>query len=151
MIRMVSQFLVSLASSALAFLVAGWLIPGFQLQTSGFVVAVVVFTAAQTLLGPFIFNLGRKHAPALMGGIGLVSTLVALVIASLFSGGLRIEGVTTWFIAALTVWFVTALAGWILLAVLARRAAGQQRSRDDEAALRRLARKSGKDSGPTAS
>jgi hypothetical protein len=73
-----------------------------------------VFTVAQAILAPFIFNVARQYASALLGGIGLVSTFVALLIASLFPDGIRIEGVVTWILATLIMWIITALGTWLL-------------------------------------
>ncbi|WP_420111823.1 phage holin family protein [Pseudactinotalea sp.] len=143
---MLVQFMVNLAASAVAFLLAWWLIPGFNVQFVGFLVAVGVFTLAQSILGPFVFNLARRYSAPLLGGIGLVSTLLSLVIASLLPGGLTIDGVGTWFIAALVVWFVTATGSWILLAILAKRRKSKDDAKEEERLLKRL-RTEGSDGG----
>ena len=68
----------------------------------------------------------RQYAPAMLGGIGLVSTFVALLIASLVPGGLTITGISTWVLATLVVWIVTALGGWLLpLLLLKNRVSGR--------------------------
>ncbi|MFZ1911167.1 MAG: phage holin family protein [Propionicimonas sp.] len=115
MIRMLIGIAVNLASAVLGLLVAAWLVEGVHLEAAGFITAVVVFTAATTLLGPFVFNTARRYASALLGGIGLVSTLLALWIATWLPGGLTISGWRSWVLAALVVWLVTALGGWFLL------------------------------------
>jgi len=89
-------------------------------EPSGFVVAVLVFTVAQAILSPFIMKVAARNAPAFLGGIGLVSTLVALVIANVFTDGLSISGATTWILASLIVWLVTALAAFFLPFVVLR-------------------------------
>lgn len=114
MVRLLIRVGINLATAALGLLVAYWVIPGVKLTASGFIVAVIVFAIAQTLLGPFVFNMARKYADAILGGIGLVTTFLALFIATLFPGGLKIEGITAWVLAPLVVWIVTALGGWIL-------------------------------------
>jgi hypothetical protein len=114
MVRFFIHVLINLVTSAIGLLLAGWFVPGVLLQPSGFVVAVIVFALAQGLLGPFVFNVARQYASAILGGIGLVTTLIALAIASLFKGGLAISGVGAWVGATLLVWIVTALGGWIL-------------------------------------
>lgn len=63
-----------------------------ELQPASFLVAVLVFAIDQGMLGPFIFNVARQYAPTILGGIGLVTTLLALAIASLFDGGLATAG-----------------------------------------------------------
>ncbi|WP_247827752.1 phage holin family protein [Arthrobacter antioxidans] len=114
MIRFLIHILINLATAAIGLLLAGWIVSGVVLQPTGFVVAVIVFALAQGVLGPFVFNVARQYASAILGGIGLVTTLIALVIASWFDGGLEISGFMAWVGATLLVWIVTALGGWIL-------------------------------------
>lgn len=114
MIRFLLRTAINLVDALLALLLAAWLIDGFHLSAGGLLTAVAVFTVAQAILSPFVFNMARQYASAVLGGIGIVSTLLALWITSLFSGGIRIEGVVAWLVAPLLVWIVTALGGWIL-------------------------------------
>ncbi|GIT78982.1 membrane protein [Leifsonia sp. LS1] len=114
MVRFLIRAAIFVVTAALGLLVAMWLLPGFHLEWAGGLVAIVVFAIAQSVLAPFIFNLARKYASAVLGGIGLVSTLVALIIASLFPGGIRVDDFVTWILAALVVWLVTALGTWLL-------------------------------------
>lgn len=120
MVRFLVNVAVSLVMAAIGLLLAAWLLPDFHLETGGFLVAVIVFTIAQAVLAPFIFNIARTYASAILGGIGLVSTFVALLIASLFPGGIRIEGGVAWFLATLIMWVVTALGTWLLPLLLLR-------------------------------
>ncbi|AWB88390.1 phage holin family protein [Salinibacterium hongtaonis] len=128
MIRFLLHILVSLIAAAAGLLIAAWLIDGVKLTPSGFITAVVIFAIAQGVLGPWVFNLARRFASAIMGGIGLVTTLIALLVASAFSGGLSIEGFTSWALATLVVWFVTALGGWILGYFLINRRVDKKRA-----------------------
>ncbi|HEX9833866.1 MAG TPA: hypothetical protein VGA66_12435, partial [Mycobacterium sp.] len=72
------------------------------------------FSVAQAILAPFFLKIASRYASALLGGIGLVSTLAALILASLFSGGLTIRGIGSWIAATVVVWLVTALATLLL-------------------------------------
>lgn len=114
MIRFLIRLAIYLGTAALALLVTSWILPGFELSISGFIIAVGVFALAQSILTPFIVNMARKYAPAVLGGIGLVSTFVALLLASLFPGGITLSGIDTWVLASLIVWLITALGGWLL-------------------------------------
>lgn len=114
MVRLLVNIAVSLVMAALGLLLAAWLLPDFHLETGGFLVAVLVFTIAQAVLAPFVFNMARKYASAVLGGIGLVSTFLALLIASLFPGGIRVEGALAWVLATLLMWIVTALGTWLI-------------------------------------
>lgn len=127
MIRLLLNIAIALGSSAVAILVATWLLDDMTVKASGFAVAVLVFTLAQAVLSPFITKVAARNAPAFLGGIGLVSTLVALVIANLFTDGLAISGVATWVLASLIVWLVTAVAAFFLpFLVLRNRREGDQ-------------------------
>jgi len=121
MIRLLLSAAISIVSAALALLVASALIPGVDVSASGFVIAVLVFTVAQAILAPFVFNLARTYASAVLGGIGLVSTFLGLFVATLFPDGVKISGVTAWVLSALVVWLITALGTWILGALIIKR------------------------------
>ena len=114
MIRFLLNVAIIIVSAAVALLVAAAVVDGVQMQPAGFVIAVLVFTAAQSLLAPFVFNMARKYASAVLGGIGLVSTFLALFVATLFPNGLHINGLTAWVVTPLVVWIITALGTWIL-------------------------------------
>lgn len=114
MIRFLIRALIFIVTAALGLLVASWILTDFVLSTSGFIIAVLVFALAQSILAPFVMKMARRYAPALLGGIGLVSTFLALLIASFFPGGITISGIVTWILGTLIVWIVTALGGWVL-------------------------------------
>ncbi|MCV7058124.1 phage holin family protein [Mycolicibacterium gilvum] len=114
MIRFLLRIAVFLGSSAIGLLVAGWLVPGVSLSVWGFVAAVVIFTVAQAILSPFFLKMASRYASAFLGGIGLVSTFAALLLASLLSNGLSIRGIGSWIAATVVVWLVTALATLVL-------------------------------------
>ena len=78
------------------------------------VVAVAVFALAQAVLAPFIAKMASRYASAFLGGIGLVSTFVALLLASVLTHGLSIRGVGSWIAATVVVWLVTAIATLVL-------------------------------------
>ncbi|MGD9606382.1 MAG: hypothetical protein AB7V10_02760 [Leucobacter sp.] len=121
MIRFLLNVVSHLVSAVLALLIAGWLLSQWvTLHLGGFLVAVAVFALAQSILAPFVFNMARKYASALLGGIGLVSTFLALWVATLFPGGIEVVGIG-WVLAPLVIWIVTALGGWILMGVVFER------------------------------
>ena len=114
MARFLVRTAVFLGSSAIGLLVAAWLIAGVSVSLSGFFTAVVIFTVAQGILSPFIFKMASRYATAFLGGIGLASTLVALILASVLTDGLRIRGAGSWIAAAVLVWLVSAAATLML-------------------------------------
>ncbi|HMR49771.1 MAG TPA: phage holin family protein [Arachnia sp.] len=124
MIRMLIRAGISLVSAALGFAVAAWLLDDVHVRPLGFVLAVLIFAAAQLILTPFVFKMARRYAPALLGGIGIISTLVALFIATMFGGeGIQITGgITTWIVASLIIWLVSSLGTWLLPLTLLKKA-----------------------------
>ena len=118
MIRFLLTVLSNLVMAAVALLLAGWWLHEWvTLHLGGFFVAVAVFTVAQAILAPFVFNMARQYASAVLGGIGLVSTFLALWVASLFPGGVEVRGLG-WVLAPLLLWIVTALGGWIVVGLV---------------------------------
>ncbi|QJW35007.1 phage holin family protein [Cellulosimicrobium protaetiae] len=114
MIRFLLSFAINVVLAALGLLLASSLFDGVTVHASGFVVAVLIFAVAQAILAPFVFNVARKYASAILGGIGLVSTFLALWVATLIGDGLEISGAATWVGVTVVVWLVGALGGWLL-------------------------------------
>lgn len=114
MMRFLINVVVQFALAAIALLIASWAIDSVTLRVGGFFVAVAIFALAQAILAPFVFNLARKYASAMLGGIGLISTFLALWVATLFRGGLSIQSIAGWIAAPLLVWIITALGTWLL-------------------------------------
>ncbi len=114
MIRFLLSFAINVVLAAVGLLVAANVFDGVTVHASGFTVAVLVFAVAQGVLAPFVFNVARKYASAVLGGIGLVSTFLALWIATLVGDGLEISGASTWIGVTVVVWLISALGGWLL-------------------------------------
>jgi len=114
MMRFLTRVVIFVVSAALGLWVASLVLDGFSVQLKGYVVAVLVFAVAQSVLTSFIFTMARRYASAFLGGVGLVSTFVALLLAQWLTDGLSITGLSTWVIGTLVVWLVTALATWLL-------------------------------------
>ena len=115
MIRLLIRSVIFLASAAVGLLVTAGLVDGVDVTPGGFLVAVVLFAVIQSILAPFIAKVTAKNAAALLGGVGLLSTFVALWLTTLIGDSLTIEGgVTTWLTATVLVWLATALATLLL-------------------------------------
>ncbi|MBP2451365.1 phage holin family protein [Mycolicibacterium lutetiense] len=121
MVRFLLRIAIFLGSSALGLLVAAWLVPGVSVSVWGFVTTVVIFAVAQAILSPFFLKMASRYASAFLGGIGLVSTLVALALAALLTHGLSIRGVGSWIGATVVVWLVTAVATVVLPALFIKK------------------------------
>ena len=110
--------LTFIVSAALGLILADLLLEGFHIDWSdwwGFVLAVLIFALIQSVLAPLVSRLTRRHAPALLGGIGILSTFVSIVIVVLIPGaGIGISQPLAWIVAPLIVWIVTAVATWLV-------------------------------------
>jgi hypothetical protein len=115
---------VLLGSWAIGLVVAAWIVPGVSLSVSGFIVAVVVFSVAQAILSLSILKLSRQYASLLLRGTGLALTIVALILASLLTHGLTIDGMAPWVATTVVVWLVTTIGAITLPELLIRDDAG---------------------------
>jgi hypothetical protein len=103
-------------SSALGLLLASWILSdrGFRVGLAGFVVTVAVYMLAQGFFDWLLTRMWKKSASPLLGGVGLISTALALLIASLTPGGITLAGPVAWILASLVIWLVSALSIWLL-------------------------------------
>lgn len=131
MLTLVIRALIFLVSAFLGLIAADLLVPGFTLHWNdwwGVLLAVVIFAVLQSVLAPWLFTITRRHANAFLGGIGLLSTFVALLIAVVIpAAGIGINGPLAWILGTLTVWLVTALATWLLPPLFIKKKVDQRR------------------------
>jgi uncharacterized membrane protein YvlD (DUF360 family) len=127
-IRFLISAVIFLGAAAIGLLVADAALDDMSVDATSFVIVVVVFAALQAVLQPFIVKMARQYAPPLLGGIGLVSTFVALLVTSLINDGLQISGVETWIFASLIVWIVTMIATLLLPLIFVKRKVGERKS-----------------------
>jgi len=113
-IRLIVRTIVALAANAVGLIVAAAVLDDMELDVSGFVVAVVIFTIVFALLQPFLVLQLRGAGSAALGGVALLATLASLIITDLLSGGFTIDGAVTWLLAAVIVWAAAVLAAFIL-------------------------------------
>ena len=127
MLTLLIRALIFLVSAALGLIAADLILEGFTLHWDdwwGILLAVVIFAVLQSVLAPWLLKITRRHANALIGGIGLLSTFVALLIAVLVpAAGIGIDGPVAWIVGTLIVWLVTALASWLLPPLFIKRRA----------------------------
>lgn len=116
--------IVLLASWAIGLLVAAWIVPGVSLSAPGFIVAVLAFAVTQGILSKSILKLPREDASMLLGGTGLALTIVALILASVSTHGITIEGMPSWLATTVVVWLVTTIGAITLPELLIRAGEG---------------------------
>lgn len=129
MIRFLARLALTLLGNAIGLLVAALLLPGFHISPIGFVFSVLFFTGVELLLEPFILSMAIKYIPALRGGIALVTTLVGLLLTTIFTSGLSIDNLTTWLLAPLVIWLAVVVAGIVLPLFLFKKILGEAAAR----------------------
>lgn len=128
MIRFLIRTAIFFASAFVGIVAADLLLPGFSVTGwISYVWVAIVFALVQALISPMLGGLARRKAAVFSSGIGLVSTLVALVVTSLVTGSLVVDGVGNWVLAALVVWLFGAIAAFLLPFVLVKRAVQERR------------------------
>jgi hypothetical protein len=109
-VRQILRWAIALlASWAIGLLVAASIVPGVSLSVPGFIVAVLAFAVTQVLLSLTILKLPREYASLLLGGTGLALTIVALILASVLTRGITIDGMPSWLATTVVVWLVTTI------------------------------------------
>ncbi|OHU93293.1 phage holin family protein [Mycobacterium talmoniae] len=111
---------VHLVSWAIGMIVAAWAVPNVSVTPSAVIVAAVLFSIAQAGLAAFILKLPHGYASLLLGGTGLVLTLVAMGLTSVITQELSIRGFASWIAATVVVWLVTTIGAILLPEVYAR-------------------------------
>ncbi len=114
--RFLIQIVVNLLTATIALIVAGAVIDGVTVRPAGIVTADAVFVVANALFTPFVLKMAHRYAPAAIGGIGLIATLIALLITTAMGDALTITGFMAWVLATLLVWVITAIGGWAVMA-----------------------------------
>ena len=122
MIRFLLRTAVFLLAATVGVLVAAWIFAAFDLKTFsinwseplGFILAIVIFAVAQAIISPFLTKAARNNAADERGGVGLLSTFVALIVAVVFTDGLDVGGVAGWIVGPVIVWLAGMLAAFVL-------------------------------------
>ena len=114
MIRLLVRLLIAFASNGVGLIVAAAVLDGMTLDATGFVVSVVIYTIVFALLQPFLISVLRRSPAPVLGGVALIATLVSLIVTTLLTDGLSIDGVGTWIAATVIVWLASVLAAFIL-------------------------------------
>ena len=130
MIRFLVRAGIFFVSTAIGLLIAKIVLDDMSIDATAFLVVVLVVALLQAIFAPFVSKTTERNAPALLGGVGLISTFLALVIANVFVDGLTITGVSTWIFATLIVWLVTMIAAFILPFILVKAGISAARDRD---------------------
>jgi hypothetical protein len=114
MIRFLWSTAAYLVANAVGLALATILLTGFTIGPLSFVVAVLIFSAVQTVAGPLITKISLKNFPQLMGGIALVTIFLGLFVTELIMSDMQIGGLSNWLAATLLVWLGSLVASVLL-------------------------------------
>ena len=113
---------IFLASAALGLIVADLVLEDFTIVWAewwGFLLCIVIFALVQTVLAWIAEKILHRELPILVGGVGILSTIIALLIVVLLPiGGLRLDGFAGWIAGGVIVWLVTAIVTVVLTKLL---------------------------------
>jgi len=108
---------LAVAANAVGLIVAATVLDRMGLDTSGFIIAVLIFSGVQMLMRPAITSFAIKYQPAFAGSSAVVAAFIALVVTTIVSDGLTIDGFGTWIAATVIVWLIS-LVGAIVLPMI---------------------------------
>lgn len=114
MIRFLWSTAAYLVANAVGLALATVLLPGFTIGPLSFLVAVLIFSAVQTVAGPLITKISLKSFPQIMGGIALVTIFLGLFVTQLIMSDMQIGGISNWLAATLLVWLGSLTASVLL-------------------------------------
>ena len=129
MIRFLIRLVVWFLAAFIGIIAADLLLSGFSVSGwTSYVVVAGIYAVIQALIAPLMNQYTERNAKMFMGGVGIFSTLIALILTNLISGALTISGIGTWIAAAIIVWLFGALAAWILPFFLVKKAVQARRT-----------------------
>ncbi|PRY23846.1 superfamily IV 4 TMS phage holin [Aliiruegeria haliotis] len=122
MVRTLISAAIYILAHAVGLLVASLVLgDSFTFTAKGFIVATLLLSLIEIVVGPLITRMSEKNIPALKGGVALVTTFVGLLITNAIVGGMQIQGISTWLIATLLVWIGALIAGIVLPMIMAKK------------------------------
>jgi hypothetical protein len=127
MLRLLAAIVLHLLANAAGLAIAAIVLEGFSIGATTFIVVVAVFSAIEFVLAPLVTKMSLQYAPALRGGLALVTTLVGLLVTTLLTDGLRIEGLSAWVVGTLIVWLGGVVAALVLPLFLFKKATSSRR------------------------
>lgn len=135
MIRLLIRAAIFLGSAAIAVWVTSLILAdGMSVPFGALLYIAVIFAVIQVILTPFFFKMTRKYANAFIGGVGLISTFVSLLVTTVLISDFSITGVATWIAATVLIWLITAIASWLLpLWLLKEKVKGRRKANSRDA------------------
>jgi len=129
MIRFLIRLVIWFLAAFIGIIAADVILSGFSVSGwTSYVVVAAIYAIIQSLIAPMMNQYTERNAKMFMGGVGIFSTLIALIVTNLISGALTISGIGTWIAAAIIVWLFGALAAWLLPFFIVKKAVQERRS-----------------------
>jgi uncharacterized membrane protein YvlD (DUF360 family) len=122
MVRWLISVAIHLGANAIALWIADLILDDMSIEWSAYLIAIAIFTLVEVLAEPLLTKMALKSAPALRGSVALVATFIGLLVTTLITDGMEIDGVSTWVLATIIVWLGGLLAGLILPVIFLKRA-----------------------------
>lgn len=112
------KFLLSAAAyvvaNAIGLLLAVLLLPGFTINFSSFLIAVLIFSLVEAVALPLLTKMSTGYAAQLAGGVALIAVALGLLVTDWLTTAMQIGGVSNWLAATLLVWLGSLIAGLAL-------------------------------------
>lgn len=103
-----------LIANGIGLLIAAALLPGFRIDPLAFIVAVLLFSVVQAVVGPIVRKAATKKMPQLLGGIALITIFIGLFVTDLIMPGLEVGGIANWLAATLLIWIGSLIAAILI-------------------------------------
>lgn len=127
MVRFLLSAVAYVVANAIGLLVAVLVLPNFTINAMSFVIAVLIFSAVQSVAGALLTQYGPKAMPQLRGGIALIAVALGLLVTDQIMSGMAIGGVSNWLAATLLVWLGSLIAAILLPIYVFKRLRAPQR------------------------
>ena len=128
MIRFLIRVAVYFVSAFIGLVAADLLLSGLSIEVSSYFTVAIIFALIQAIISPLVFKMTAKNANAFIGGVGLLSVFVSLLITNILLSGITVSGFSTWILASLIIWLVTAIAAFILPFIFAKNVVEERRN-----------------------
>ena len=127
--RLVAAFVIRFVAAFVALAVVGVVVDGVSVDPIGLPIAALIYAVIMLIAAPALERLLAEGSGWATRLTGLAATFVALLVTTLISDALEIDGLVAWILATLIVWVVAIAADWIMGRLLFERIAGSPRRR----------------------
>jgi Na+/melibiose symporter-like transporter len=105
---------IMLVANAIGLIVAAIVLGGVEINVTGFLLALLIFTVSVAALTPLITSQLERRNSAALGGVALIATLLSLIITVIVSDGLEVHGLGGWLGGTVIIWGAALLAAFLL-------------------------------------